>query len=127
VIEERHGNPEYVRDVDEEGRLRRVSTQLLRSMKSIRKGKTQTTYPNDPELWWNNGWDWIQADVIWPNATVAKNVCVLDTGVDYLHKDLTTTRVLKGKDWVNNDADPMDDNGHGTHVAGIISALGTTS
>jgi len=124
VIEDRHGNPDYSRDVDKDGEVRVVPTQLLRSMKSIRRGKTQTTYPSDPMLWWNNGWDWMQADYIWPNTTVAKNVCVLDTGVDYLHKDLTTTRVLKGKDWVNNDVDPMDDNGHGTHIAGIISALG---
>ena len=34
------------------------------------------------------------------------------------------TRVIGGWDFVNNDADPMDDNGHGTHVAGIIGANG---
>ena len=31
-------------------------------------------------------------------------------------------RVIPGWDFVNNDADPTDDNGHGTHVAGIIAA-----
>jgi len=31
----------------------------------------------------------------------ARNVCVIDTGVDYLHKDLTTARVIKGWDCVN--------------------------
>ena len=50
-------------------------------------------------------------------------VAVLDTGVDYTHPDLKN-RVLKSKgyDFVNNDNDPMDDHGHGTHVAGIIAA-----
>jgi subtilisin family serine protease len=50
-------------------------------------------------------------------------VAVLDTGVDYTHPDLNS-RVLTqlGYDFVDNDADPMDENGHGTHVAGIIAA-----
>lgn len=50
-------------------------------------------------------------------------VAVLDTGVDYNHPDLVG-RVIKGHDHVNNDADPMDDHSHGTHVAGIVAAKG---
>lgn len=50
-------------------------------------------------------------------------VAVIDTGVDYTHLDLKNrVNVSAGYDFVNNDADPMDDNGHGTHVAGIIAA-----
>lgn len=48
-------------------------------------------------------------------------VAVVDTGVDYTHPDLTG-QVLAGYDFVDNDSDPMDANGHGTHVAGIIAA-----
>lgn len=52
------------------------------------------------------------------------DVAIIDTGVDYTHKDLIDrfNLDLKGYDFVNNDPDPMDDNGHGTHCAGIIAA-----
>ncbi|HEX2615589.1 MAG TPA: S8 family peptidase, partial [Nitrososphaera sp.] len=46
---------------------------------------------------------------------------VLDTGIDYKHPDLATN-YKGGHDFINNDDDPMDDNGHGTHVAGILAA-----
>jgi thermitase len=49
-------------------------------------------------------------------------VAIVDTGVDYNHPDLARNYVALGYDWVNNDTDPMDDNGHGTHCAGIIAA-----
>jgi len=48
-------------------------------------------------------------------------VAIVDTGVDYNHPDLSG-KVTKGKDFVNNDSDPMDDEGHGTHCAGVAAA-----
>ncbi len=56
------------------------------------------------------------------------SVAVLDTGIDYNHPALGGgwgKRVIAGYDFVNNDPDPMDDNGHGTHVAGIIGSSST--
>jgi len=47
---------------------------------------------------------------------------VLDTGVDFSHPDLAG-QIVAGYDFVNDDADPSDDHGHGTHMAGIIAAL----
>jgi subtilisin family serine protease len=54
-------------------------------------------------------------------------VAVIDTGVDLSHPALQDNLYkvngeLKGYDFANNDADPSDDDGHGTHCAGIIAA-----
>lgn len=55
-------------------------------------------------------------------------VAVVDTGIS-LHKDFIdeTNRVVAFKDFINNQPDPYDDNGHGTHVSGIIGGNGYSS
>jgi thermitase len=52
-------------------------------------------------------------------------VAVVDTGVDYNHPDLKAN-TIKGKDFTKESPDgldPIDGQGHGTHVAGIIAAV----
>ncbi len=92
--------------------------------------------PNDPrfpELWGldNTGQSGgtpdadIDGPEAWDLSTGGSDVLVgvIDTGIDYLHPDLQAN-TWGGPDTVNGDGDPMDDNGHGTHVAGIIGAVG---
>ncbi|HEX6575353.1 MAG TPA: S8 family serine peptidase [Gemmatimonadaceae bacterium] len=47
----------------------------------------------------------------------------IDTGVDMSHPEFTG-RLIAGKDWYNNDNDPTDDEGHGSHTTGTMA--GTT-
>jgi len=54
-----------------------------------------------------------------------QKICLIDTGVDYNHPAITN--YVAGYDFINNDADPLDDHGHGTSVAGVISAIAPDS
>ncbi len=107
--------------------------------------------PNDPsfgQLWGLRGDAGINAEAAWDQHTDSENVvvAVIDTGVDYNHND------LKQNIWVNsaeipgngldddsngyiddihgisaigaNRGDPIDENGHGSHVAGTIGGRG---
>lgn len=57
----------------------------------------------------------------WVTETI--QVWVVDTGIDYTHPDLSwRVNTSLGKDFVNEDDDAWDDQGHGTHVAGTIAA-----
>ena len=63
------------------------------------------------------------------NKALNVPVAIIDTGIDYTHPDLggcvaigNGCKIAGGFDFVNDDADPMDDDGHGTHVAGTVTA-----
>jgi thermitase len=64
----------------------------------------------------------VQADLAWsawkPQAQTV--IAIIDTGVQTSHPDLSA-KVVAGYDIINNDSDPSDDNGHGTHCAGIAA------
>ena len=82
--------------------------------------------PNDPDyvdLNKSYGLRKIKAESAWDvvkgSATVT--VAVVDSGLSLTHPEFAG-RIVPGWDFVNADADPGDDQGHGTHVAGIIAA-----
>ena len=90
-----------------------------------------------------DGWKYATDNGKRPGGSSDVVIAVIDTGVDYTHLDLrnniwiNTAEIagngrdddgngyvddIYGWDCVGNDKDPMDDNGHGTHVAGIVAA-----
>jgi len=64
----------------------------------------------------------------YPNVTGAgTSIAIIDSGVDYRHPALgggfgAGFKVVAGYDFVDDDGDPMDPDGHGTGIAGIIGA-----
>lgn len=123
------------------GKLRAIVADILfkatSPLKSEAKAAGLSTYfepsikfkvdfvPNDP--YWPEQWGprKIEADYAW-NTTKGNTsvlVAVIDSGIDWDHPDLAANYVALGYDWVNNDTDPMDDYGHGTHCAGIIAGV----
>jgi subtilisin family serine protease len=66
----------------------------------------------------------IKAPSAWEETKGTETViiAIVDTGVDLLHPDLKNKIKSSGRDYVNNDFDATDDNGHGTMVAGIAAA-----
>ena len=81
--------------------------------------------PNDP-LYLRQWGPWaIKADRAWDvqKGNDSIKIAIVDTGINYAHEDLAGNYVADGYDWVNRDNDPDDDNGHGTHCAGIAAAV----
>ncbi len=77
--------------------------------------------PLYPEQWHHAA---VHSDAAWRLASAAGvTVAIIDTGVDCTHPDLTGA-CIAGYDFVNDDREAADDQGHGTHVAGIAAATG---
>lgn len=85
--------------------------------------------PNDPS--WSKQWGPknIKCPDGWGGAgSNSAVIAILDTGVDLTHEDLidnlwTDGSGNHGRDVYNDDNDPQDENGHGTHCAGIAAAV----
>lgn len=126
-----YAEPEYIYTADSIGEPEEVETSKGWIYDSLLKIKS--------DFWWYTA---LNHDYAPGKDTV---VAVIDTGVDYTHEDLAAnmwvnTAELYGTPGVDDDGDgyiddiygvdvtasgkkagnPMDDNGHGTHVAGII-------
>lgn len=81
--------------------------------------------PNDPGYVQQWNMDIISAPAAWEVTTGSSGitVAIIDSGVDVAHPELQS-RIVYGYDYIGGDTVPDDQNGHGTHVAGIIGAIG---
>jgi subtilisin len=67
----------------------------------------------------------IKAPLTWNKADGQMvKIGVIDTGIDYSHPDLRHC-IGHGINLIHTSMPPLDDNGHGTHIAGTIAAAGT--
>jgi len=83
---------------------------------------------NDPLLAEQWGWYRIDADHAYESSISASGVvvAVLDSGVNASHPDLSGN-IIDGWNYVDNNDDVMDEDEHGTMVAGIIAAIANNS
>ncbi|MFN8575545.1 MAG: S8 family peptidase [Candidatus Sericytochromatia bacterium] len=79
---------------------------------------------NDPDIKLQYGLEKINADGAWAVTKGDEKIviAVVDTGVDLNHPDLAAN-LVKGYSTIKGTINENDDNGHGTHVAGIVSAI----
>jgi subtilisin family serine protease len=118
------------------GQLRQLARQA--GVRRVEKDATLKIFDHIPptgDLEWDYAWGvaHIGTPAVY-NAGITGHgvkVAVIDSGIDYLHDDPTANPPVYpefngiyagGHDFFNNDDDPYDDNGHGTHVSGIIAA-----
>ena len=110
---------------------------------------TSTSVPNDPLYSQQTNITQTNIDDVWNEYTTGDGsqiVAILDTGIDYTHPDLEANiwineaelngvegydddgngyvDDIRGWDFHHNTNTPLDDNMHGTHVAGIVGAVG---
>jgi len=134
-----YAEPNYIRRATQQAFLTPDDSQFSQLWALHNTGQTGGTPDADidaPEAW----------DLSTGSSAVV--VAVIDTGVDYNHPDLSANMWRNtpdcnsnnidddgngykddcyGIDTANNDSNPMDDNDHGTHVAGTIGARGNNS
>jgi subtilisin family serine protease len=108
-----------------DSRVASVEPDRLIQLEQVAKGKGAPTGSPPPTQALPTGIDRIDADL---SATalidgnderVNVDVAVLDTGIDLSHPDLN---VVQGPNFIKGSKNSDDDNGHGSHVAGIIGA-----
>lgn len=90
---------------------------------SINKASSTAVKPTQVLPW---GVNRIDADLVWGTTTgQAVKVAIIDTGIDTNHPDLQAN-IKDGINTISATKGYQDDNGHGTHVAGIIGAVNNT-
>ncbi len=138
-----YAEPNYIYSIDNMQPVGPILTaeDVARMQTPKQNSSTDAVTPNDPlysQQWYIPA---VKADSVWQKTVgdTTQIIAILDTGVDWNHPDLknkiwtnphpnTTPDAngvvndIRGWDYINNRNNPMDDNSHGTHVAGIAAA-----
>ncbi|MDA3817107.1 MAG: S8 family serine peptidase [Prolixibacteraceae bacterium] len=142
-----YAEPNYIYSVDDlEPVGPEITSNDLNNIESAKaKSSLSAVVPNDPLYAQQTYISAVKADLVWEQTTgdTAQVIAIIDTGVDWNHPDLKNKiwhnpgeipgngqdddgngliDDYMGWDYINNDNNPMDDNSHGTHVAGIAAA-----
>ncbi len=143
-----YAEPNYIYELDDfEVGKTWTEAELIEAMPAMpvppsSEAPNDPLYANQPHL------ELVHMQDVWENYTTGDTsqvIAILDTGVDYLHPDLAANTWVNeaelngiegydddgngyiddfhGWDFINADNAPLDDNVHGTHVAGIAAAV----
>ncbi len=84
--------------------------------------------PDDPHFLSQWALPKIAAPAAWDIVTGTESIkiAIIDSGIDSGHPDLAA-KIVPGYDYIDRDSTPNDQNGHGTHVAGIAAAVTNNS
>ena len=116
--------PNYIFTIDETGEEIEEAVSCRTVFEAEEVSNLDGEIYDDPyiSLQWQN--EWSGADKAWQLSNGSGiTVAVLDTGIDLDHEDLMDN-LVEGYDLINEGGNGDDDHGHGTHVAGIIAAVG---
>jgi subtilisin family serine protease len=122
--------PDMIRDLSDRSDIQGIELDALRPMLPDEASPGEVS--GDRAIGWHI--TKVNADDAWALGYDGTGVllALIDTGVNYNHHDLMdhmwnggTAYPNHGYDFINNDNDPIDDNGHGTCTAGIAAGDGT--
>lgn len=80
--------------------------------------------PNDPLFRYQWCMGFVNASALWDLGMTGRGVrvAVIDSGINRHHEDFNPARIAQGFNYIDNNTDTSDIQGHGTQVAGIIAA-----
>lgn len=142
-----YAEPDYIISVNDFTVDSEIYTE--NDIKKLKNSTAGPVTPNDPLYSQQSNITITHINEVWDaygTGNGSQTIAILDTGVDYNHPDLqpniwnNTAELngiagfdddgngfiddIRGWDFINNDNEPLDDNMHGTHVAGIAGAVG---